>query len=118
MGFISLAKFQPDSIPELIPLLFLAFCVALGSGRCGGPCPAGVEGKEVFGGAVELCSAAGGFGDFLAEADVVEAGFDIQNADALRVELAGPNGTDFFRVGEVGFYILAQRSFLRGERQD
>jgi len=54
----------------------------------------------------------------LTKAHVVEAGFDIQDTDALRVELAGPDGADFFRVGEVGFYILAQRSFLRGERQD
>jgi hypothetical protein len=32
----------------------------------------------------------------LAEAHVVEAGFNIEDADALRVELAGPDGADFF----------------------
>jgi hypothetical protein len=34
-------------------------------GGSGSPCPAGVKGYEVFGAAVEFCSAAGGFGDFL-----------------------------------------------------
>ena len=72
----------------------------------GGFRPAGVEGEEVFGAAIEFCLAAGGFGDFLAEAHVVEAGFDIEDADALRVELAGPHGADFFRVGEVGLDFL------------
>jgi len=42
----------------------------------------------------------------LAEADIVEAGFDIQDADALGVKLAGPDGADFFRVGEVGLDFL------------
>jgi hypothetical protein len=87
-------------------------------GGCCSPYPVAVEGYEVFGGAVEFYTVAGGFGNFLAEAHVVEAGFHIEDADALRVELAGPDGADFFRIGKVGFYILAQRSFLRGERQD
>ena len=37
----------------------------------------------VFGAAVEFNAAAGGFGDFLTEVDVVEAGFDIEDAEAL-----------------------------------
>ena len=48
--------------------------------------PIGIKGEEVFGAAVEFSSATGGFGDFLAEADIVEAGFNIQDADALRVQ--------------------------------
>ncbi len=92
-------------LPHLPPRLVVAFCVALGGGS-GGSSSAGIEGEEVFGAAVKLCSAAGGFGDFLAEADIVEAGFDIQDADPLRVELAGPDGADFFRVGEVGLDFL------------
>ena len=67
---------------------------------------ASVEGEEVFGAAVEFYTIADGFGDFLAEAYIVEAGFDIEEAGALRVELAGPDGADFFSVGEVGLDCL------------
>ena len=84
-----------SSSPNFPPRLVVAFCVALG---CGSGCSssAGVEGYEVFGGELEFCATAGGFGNFLAEAHVVEAGFNIEDADALRVELAGPDGADFF----------------------
>lgn len=47
--------------------------------RCSGSHSAGVEGEE---------------------------GLDIDDADTLRVELAGPDGTDFLRVGEVGLDFL------------
>ncbi len=65
-----------------------------------------VEGDEVFGAAIEFHATAGCFGDFSAETHVVEAGFNIKDADALRVELAGPDGADFFRVSEVGLDFL------------
>ena len=42
----------------------------------------------------------------MAEADIVEAGFNIEDADALRVEFAGPDGADLFRVVEVGLDFL------------
>ncbi len=38
------------------------------------------------------------FGDFLAEIHVVEAGFDIEDADAFRVELEGPDTALIFSV--------------------
>ncbi len=65
-----------------------------------------VEGDEDFGAAVTFHAVAGCFGDFLAETHVVEAGFNIEDADALRVELAGPDGADFFHVSEVGLDFL------------
>ena len=52
--------------------------IALGGSRSeirNGFRPARVEGEEVFGAAVEFHAATGGFGDFLAEAHVVEAGW-------------------------------------------
>ena len=46
----------------------------------------GIKGEEVFRGAVEFHAAAGGVGDFLTEAHVVEAGFYIEDAESLRVQ--------------------------------
>jgi len=61
-------------LPNLPPRLVAGGRIALrSSGGGGGTGAAGVEGEEVFGGAVEFHAAAGGFGDFLAEADGVEA---------------------------------------------
>jgi hypothetical protein len=74
-----------------------------------------VKGNQVFGAAVEFEAPAGGFGDFLAEAHVVEAGFQIDDAEALRVELLGPDGADLFRVGEVGLDFLEVVGEVRGQ---
>lgn len=78
----------PNSKRPPTAFLFLGLGIALRGSRSGirnGFRSAGIKGEEVFAGAVELHAAAGGFGDFLSEADVVEAGFDIEDADALRV---------------------------------
>jgi len=69
-----------SSLPHFPPRLVATFCIALGCKRGFGTSAAGVEGEKVLGAAVEFHAAAGGFGDFLTKADVVEAGFHIDHA--------------------------------------
>jgi len=51
---------------------------------------AGFEGDEVVGGSVGGVTALGGFGDDGFDAWVVQAGFDVEVADSLRVEFPRP----------------------------